>query len=277
MLPARTTTTLLPLVVLLGISTLATVAQVPQQNLPLKQGNILDSLEVDLGDRSIFLNRIEPPVLKPWVKPVAAAVESALVYEPTADELAEEKRLSALRYEWINLEAAVYVGQGTEIRMWTEQGEVVALSSIDFRIFDWLLHFEAEGVYYNLFCMAHSWTKQELAEWWKEDPTAEWPVKYQAFPQVKEGISRFEVLSAPAGKAGEAALEAMEALHAYHDANRKALMAGFEAREEARLIFEAEEAVRKANPEPPKDTVISYFPIRSVYAPGDNTKKGVSK
>jgi hypothetical protein len=69
----------------------------------------------------------------------------------------------------------------------------------------------------------------------------------------------------------------MEDLHAYHDANRKTLIAGFEAREEARRIFEAEEVVRKANPEPPKDTVINYFPIRSVYAPGGNTEQGLSK
>ncbi|MEX1118858.1 MAG: hypothetical protein WEB60_08705 [Terrimicrobiaceae bacterium] len=206
-----------------------------------------------------------------------AVAEAGAVYVPSASELAEEKRMAALRYEWINVEAAVYVGRGSELRMWTEQGEVVALSSVDARLFDSLLHFEEGGVFYNVFSMAHSWTKEELAEWRREDPASEWPVEYQTFPQEKDGLSRFEVLSVPGGKAGAAALEAMEALHAYHDANRKVLAEAFALREEARLAFEKEESVRKANPEPPEDTVINYFPIRSVYAPTGNTENGLSK
>ncbi len=266
------------LVLIFGFSLHAQTAVSDSSNrAELPATRILDSLEVDLGNRSIFLNRIEPPVLKPWVKPSVEAADSTVVYVPSAEELAEEKRFAALRYEWMNVEAAVYVDRGTEVRVWTEQGEVVALSSIDFRLFDWLFHFEAEGTFYSLFCMSYSWTKEELAEWRREDPTSEWPVDYPTFPQEKDGMSRFEVLAAPVGKAGEAALEAMEALHAYHDANRKALVDAFALREEARLVLEEQEAARKANPEPPKDTVINYFPIRSVYAPGSEMGKGTSK
>ncbi len=224
---------------------------------------VLDSLEVDLGDRSIFYNRIEPPVLKPWVKQEAAPAQESVVYVPTAEELAEEKRLAALRYEWMNVEAAVYVGKGSEVRMQTEEGEVVALSSIDFRHFDFLLHFEREGVFYNLFSMVHSWTKEELANWKREDPSATWPVEYQVFPSENDGKSRFQILKAPSGRAGSSALEAMVALHAYHDANRKALAEAFVLREEARLASERQEAERKANPIPPEDTVINYFLIES--------------
>jgi hypothetical protein len=223
---------------------------------------VLDSLEVDLGERSIFYNRVEPPVLKPWVEPVMET-EDAMVSAPTTADLAEEKRLAAMRHEWMNLEAAVYVGRGSEVRMQTEEGEVVALSSIDFRLFDSLLHFEQQGVIYNVFCMAHSWTKEELAEWRREDPAATWPTEYQTFPSHDGGKSKFQILAAPSGKAGKAALEAMAALHAYHDANRKALVEGFALREEARLASEKQEAESKANPTPPEDTVINYFLIES--------------
>jgi len=228
---------------------------------------ILDSLEIDLGDRSIFYNRIEPPILKPWVKQEAAPSEASVVYVPTAEEVAEEQRFASLRYEGVVVHAAVYVGRGSELRMWTELGEVVALSSVDFRLFEMLFDFEGEGVSYSTFCMQYSWTREELAEWRREDPTATWPVEYRAFPAELGGMSRFEVISAPRGQAGEAAIEALEALHAYHDANRKALVAAFAEREKARLAYEQEVADRKANPPPPQDTVITYFPIRSVYAP----------
>jgi len=238
----------------------------PKQPASVSSLKILDSLEVDLGDRSIFYNRIEPPVLKSWVKPKPAPAEATVIYVQTAEELAEEKRLAALRYEWLNLEAAVYVGRGSEVRMSTEEGEVVALSSIDFRHLEMLFHFEDEGVFYSAFCFQYSWTREELAEWRREDPTAAWPLEHKAFPVEVGGMSRFEVISAPRGKAGEAAIEGLEALHAYHDANRKALVAAFAEREKARLVYEQEEAERKANPPAPKDTVINYFPIRSVYA-----------
>jgi len=224
---------------------------------------VLDSLEVDLGDRSIFYNRIEPPVLKPWVRTKAAPAEPAQTYVPTAEELAEEKRLAALPYEWLNVEAAVYVGRGSEVRMSTKEGDVVALSSVDFRYFDIIFDFKGEGVSYSTFCMQYSWTQEELAEWRREDPTATWPVVYQAFPVELGGVSRFEVISAPRGEAGEAAIEALEALHAYHDANRKALVAAFAEREKARLVYEQEEAMRKANPPPPENTVVNYFLIDS--------------
>jgi len=52
------------------------------------QTTVLDSLEVDLGERSIFYNRIQPPVLKPWVRTKPAPAEQAQVYVPTAEELA---------------------------------------------------------------------------------------------------------------------------------------------------------------------------------------------
>jgi hypothetical protein len=243
------------------------------QSETLANATVLDSLEVDLGDRSIFYNRIEEPVLKPWVKQEAAPAQESVVYVPTAEDLAEEKRFAALRYEWMNVEAAVYVGKGSEVRMQTEEGEILALSSIDFRLFDSLLHFEREGVFYNLFCMTHSWTKEELADWKREDPGATWPVEYQVFPLENGGKSSFQILKAPSGKAGASALEAMAALHAFHDASRKGLAEAFALREEARLASERQEAERKANPIPREDTVIDYFLIES---PENETSRKVT-
>ncbi len=222
---------------------------------------ILDSQEVDLGDRKITYNRIETPALQPQTIPEAApevVKESVL----SAAELAEARRWESLRYEYLGGTATVFKGVGTEFRIWTTEGDAVALSSIGFNFLQSFWGFEREGVYYHTFFLAYGFSPEEFAEAKRADP--EWAARFGEFPKDEAGMSRFVVVSAPKGEAGEKAIRALEALHAQFDENRKQLQTASEESEKARL---AQEEWLKANPPVPQDTVIQFFPIRSVHAP----------
>jgi len=177
---------------------------------------ILDSQEVDLGDRSITYNRIETPILKPQPAPVTAP--EAVERVPTAEELAEQRHWESLRYENLGGSATVFEGQGTEFRLWTPEGEVVALSSIDFNFLQSLWGFERDGTYYSVFFFAWQLSPEELAEAKEAEP--EW-LPVTGFPKDLAERSRFIVVSAPKGEAGKTGVRALEDLHAYFDENRK--------------------------------------------------------
>lgn len=222
---------------------------------------VLDSQQVDLGDRKITYNRIETPALKPQ-EIQEAAPEAAKEHVPTAEELAEIRRWESLRYEYLGGTATVFNGVGTEFRIWTPEGEAVALSSIGFNFLQSFWGFERDGVYYSTFFFAFGLSPEELAEAKRADP--EWAAQFGQFPKEEAGMSRFAVVFAPKGEAGENAIRALEDLHAQFDENRKQLKAAYDESEKARI---AQEEWLKANPHIPKDTVVNFFPIRSVHAP----------
>ncbi|MDX2081038.1 MAG: hypothetical protein SFU53_09660 [Terrimicrobiaceae bacterium] len=222
---------------------------------------ILDSQEVDLGDRKITYNRIEAPALKPQPLPEAAP-EAPKEHIPTAEELAEARRWESLRYEYLGGTATVIDGVGTEFRIWTPEGDAVALSSIGFNFLNSFWDFERDGVYYSTFFFAYGYSPEEFAEAKLADP--EWAAQFGPFPKEEAGMSRFSVVSVPKGKVGENAIRALGDLHAQFDENRKQLLTAYEESEKARI---AQEEWLKANPPVPKDTVVNFFPIRSVHAP----------
>lgn len=224
----------------------------------VKTARILDSQEVDLGDHKITYNRVETPALKPQPSPEAVPLAPAKEYVPTAEELAEIRHWESLRYEYLGGSATVFDGIGTEFRLWTPEGEAVALSSINFNFLQNLWDLEREGVYYSVFFFASGYSPEEFAEAKKSEP--EWAAQFGEFPKEAAGMSRFTVVSAPKGEAGEKAIQAMEDLHAYFDEHRKQLQAAYEESEKARI---AQEEWVKAHPPQPVSTTITYFPIRS--------------
>jgi len=227
-----------------------------------RQSKVLDSQVVDLGNRKITYNRIETPALKPQPTPEAAPLAAAKEYVPTAEELAEIRHWESLRYEYLGGSATVFDGIGTEFRLWTPEGEAVALSSINFNFLQNLWDLEREGVYYSVFFFASGYSPEEFAEAKKSEP--EWAAQFGEFPKEEAGLSRFTVVSAPKGEAGERAIQALEDLHAYFDENRKQLRAAYEESEKARI---AQEEWVKAHPPTPQDTIINFFPIRSSTHP----------
>ncbi len=256
-LPRPATKTLARSIVACGIVLLFPTWVFSQESAKsVKTARILDSQVVDLGNRKITYNRIESPVLKPAADaaPVAAAKEHA----PTAEELAEIRHWESLRYEYLGGSATVFEGIGTEFRIWTPAGEAVARSSINFNFLQSLWDIEREGVYYSVFFFASDYSPQEFAEAKKSDP--EWAAQFGKFPKEEAGMSRFTVVSAPKGDAGKKAIQALEDLHAYFDENRKQLRVAYEESEKARIT---QEEWAKAHPPTPRDTVVTFFPIRS--------------
>lgn len=241
-----------------GTLLLTTIGFAQESSEAVKTARILDSQEVDLGNRKITYNRIETPALKPQPTPEAAPVTTAKEYVPTAEELAEIRHWESLRYEYLGGSATVFDGVGTEFRLWTPEGEAVALSSIDFNFLQCLWDLEREGVYYSVFFFAFGYLPEEFAEAKKSEP--EWAAQFGEFPKEAAGMSRFTVVSAPKGEAGEKAIQALEDLHAYFDENRRQLRAAYEESEKARI---AQEEWVKAHPPQPVSTTITYFPIRS--------------
>ena len=250
------------LLVAIGTLLLTTIGFAQESSMVVKNARILDSQVVDLGNRKITYNRIEAPALKPAPTPEAAPVAAAKEYVPTAEELAEIRHWESLRYEYLGGSATIFDGIGTEFRLWTPEGEAVALSSIDFNFLQCLWDLEREGVYYNVFFFASGYSPEEFAEARKSEP--EWAAQFGEFPKEAAGMSRFTVVSAPKGEAGEKAIQALEDIHSYFDENRKQLRAAYEESEKARI---AQEEWVKAHPPTPQDTIIHFFPIRSSTHP----------
>ncbi len=227
-----------------------------------QEHRLIESLEIDLGDRSIFLNRIEPPILKPQRLVLAEPDAVAFTPEPlTPEEQAEILRWEQMDYQTFYPSATAYAGKGSEVFVWTQDGGVRFLSSIDFRYFQPVYGFEGDGVYYSTFFMLDLWTDKAIAEAHVEDHSL--VVTYPNFPQEVDGVSQFEVISSAAGEENEKAIAAMEALHAYYDQNRAKLAKEYKDAEAAQI---AHAQWLKDNPPIPQDTVINYFPIRSSSA-----------
>ncbi len=222
---------------------------------------ILESVQIDLGDRSIFLNRIEPPDLKQIEAPMEQPHVVAAPIPMTPEEQAEELRWEHMDYQGFYPSATAYEGKGSEVFIWTQDGGVRFLSSIDFRFFQPVYGFEGNGVYYSTFFMLDLWADVAVAEAEQQDPSL--VIGYPSFPKEVDGVSQFEVVAGLATEENNKAIAAMEAIHAYYDENRAKLIKDYEEVEKARI---AHEQWLKDHPPIPQDTVINYFPVRSVHA-----------
>ncbi len=245
------------------VSLVATIASVYSQEPVTSKthpsfSRVLESQAVDLGNRTIIYNRVETPLLKP----VAALMPTPeIVANPTpltSEEQAEALRWEQMEYQGFYPSATAYEGKGSEVFVWTQDGGVRFLSSIDFRYFQPLYGFEGEGVYYSTFFMLDLWTDVAVAEAKAEDPSL--VIECPHFPQEVDGVSQFEVISPSPGEENEKAIAAMEALHVFYDQNRVKLIQEYHEGEAARI---AHEQWLKDHPPIPQDTVINYFPIRS--------------
>lgn len=208
---------------------------------------IRDSVEVDMGTRSIFYNRIETPVLKP--QPTPAPVSPATVEaELTAEELAEWAAWNAKADVYLFLSCTVFDHSVTEVRWWREDGEYVIWSGIDFNHLRGAWGLETDRSRFTLILGIGDESSEETGAVVPKVPAGEYRIV--GFP--KTGIAP-EVTAA------------LDDLHACYMANRESFRLAFEASEAKRL---EDEAWQRANPPVPKDTIIHYFPIRSSYNDG---------
>ncbi len=224
-------------------------------NQPASQANVLDTVEIDLGDRSIFYNRIEQPILKPQ-KVEAETPQPPPVVQLTAEEEAELRRHESLRFESLFLSVTAYPGKGSVVQWWNENGQQSALSSIDFNHLQHISDFEWNGVYYSTLFFVDSWSPY-FTEDDGTNPTTE-PIP--PFPQTENGSSTFiAVVISEMTQPSAQEVASLEALHAFYDANRIKLIKQSQEMEAARL---GQEQWLEANPPIPKDTFVNYFLIK---------------
>jgi hypothetical protein len=201
---------------------------------------VLDSVEVDYGDHSIFYNRVATPPLKPsWQKPFAPA------YVPTAEEMARAERIEAKRQVNFWISCTVFDGQFTEVRIPQDGQEVVIYSTIDFNLLAQGFDLETADSFYSLYMGLGDVTHEEFAGEWPEGLLAE---------AAKAGTSKWRVVSKLQPTADN--VRTIEDLHRYFDAHRETLIAQRAQRDAAQ---KAHEEWLKANPPVPEDIVINYF------------------
>ncbi len=210
------------------------------------------------------------------MKPRQAILDEPLVVADISAPLTPEEQAEVLRWEQMDYQgfypsATAYEGRGSDVWIWTSEGGVRILSSIDFRYFQPIYGFEGNGVYYSTFFMLDLWTDVAVQEAKGEDPSL--VIEYPNFPKEVNGKSRFEVVSGSQGEEQDKAIAAMEALHAYNDKNRAKLIKDYEEDEKARI---AHQQWLKDNPPIPKDTVINYFLIPP-FTPASPSSKETSQ
>ena len=234
----------LPALLALGMVTQAFAAE-PST---LDNARILESVEVDYGDHSVFYNRIEAPVLRPQATrtPVAAPA-------PTAAGIAHEQRLAAKREVNLWISCTVFDGQFTEVRIPQDGQEVVIQSSIDFNLLAQGFDLEAADSFYSLFMGLGDVPREEFTGVWPEQLLAE---------AAKAGVSKWLVVGEVQPTADT--VHTITDIHQYFDTHRETLMLLRQQREAAQR---AHEEWVKDNPPVPEDIVIKYFPIRSSYLP----------
>lgn len=214
----------------------------------LVNSQVLDSVEVDFGPRSIIYNRVETPALKPQPTPIPQA-PPAVEGEPTAEELAELAAWNAKADFMLFLSCTVYDRAVTEIHWQHEGGEYVIWSGVDFNHLRGASGFETERARFTLF-LGIGDESSESAN--------------MTIPEVPAG--EYRIVSFPQSGIAPDVLLAMDELHAFYRQNREQLRQAYELSEAKRL---EQEAWDRANPPVPKDTVIHYFPIRSAYNEGE--------
>lgn len=254
---------------------------------------VLEQKRIHLGNRSLFLNRVVPPVLPPAPPPPPAP-------ELTAAELEMVQRREGKESKMLFLSATVYDRQVTDLRWWENGQRYRVFSNIDFNHIAGMGEFETDSAVYWLLMGIGNESSQEIAEWNRQVEKEGWPPEMKKVMQIKvpsarafpagrssyfmapeddfvaawnryvteQGLPAEEMLApesppiAPTtGSRTKAETDsdpyaALDALHVFYDANRSRLAQEYEKREAARI---AHEKWQKEHPPVPKDTVINYW------------------
>jgi hypothetical protein len=209
---------------------------------------VLETVEVDYGDHSVFYNRVATPPLKSASqKPIAAP------YVPTAEEIARAERIESKRQVNLWISCTVFDGQFTEVRIPQNGQEVVIHSSIDFNLLAQGFDLETADSFYSLFMGLGDVTREEFAGEWPEQLLAE---------AANAGKSKWQVVSELQPTADTA--RTIEDLHRYFDAHRETLITQKAQRDAAQ---KAQDEWLRANQPAPEDIEVNFFPIRSSSAP----------
>lgn len=231
------------------------------------QFHVLQGWKADLGDRSIYLNRVAPPVLP--APPIKIQETPQVPDAALAKNLTEHKKSEVLF-----LAATVFDRKLTEIRWMDNAHECRTFSNIDFNLFGGVVTFETADTVYSLLLAIVNETTEGLTDSGAPEAARPVPVQKQipALEQFSRTQAQYLVVEDESGAAPQAKdLAALDALHLYFDANRQRLAEEFAAREAARI----EQKQRPKEPPPkPKDTIVNFWPGNGTVIM-DATRKGV--
>ena len=209
--------------------------------------HVLDSVEVQFPDHSVFYQRVAPPVAPLRRTPAPVPVAKPL----SPEEIAAQETRTSKKFEVLMIFATVYDHRVTELRWSVGERRYRAWSSIDFNDFAGSTEIETKDTVYLLMLGLGNETEASGSTWRKELPAAE------LFDPKRSG---YLLADAEKDEPPPEALAPVDALHIYYHANRERLHEEAGRRAAERLA--REQAIKEHSPKP-KDTVIRFWPKRS--------------
>ena len=218
---------------------------------PALQFQVLKTRRIQVGDHSLYLNRVAPPVLP-------AAPSSPL--PPSAEETvkASEPRQKS---EVLFLATTVYDRKVTALRWWGETGERRVFSNIDFNLLCGAGSIETPETIYTLMLAVGNEPAEEGGGSAKKTAVKDWAARFgkaipapETFSKTRSEyfVAEDETHAAPS----EEELSALDALHVYFDANQPRLADEYVKRE----ATQAEQArLLKEHPPVPRDIIVNYW------------------
>lgn len=218
---------------------------------------VLETQQVDLGNRSIFYHRVVPPNLPQPPPPVPLAPPLLTPEEEAAQFQWEQKE-----HKFIFLSATVYDRRLTELRWNDETREYRAFSNIDFNYFTGFSDFQTQTASYFFFLgignESNAAFNRLLAEGSLSARVKQALRDLAQLPQSRPSYVLVE--EKPVSPQNKNAPVDLDALHLHYAANWQKMQENFRRQE-------AENAERerwlREHPPLPKDTVIHFWPKKN--------------
>ncbi|MEM0966558.1 MAG: hypothetical protein AAGJ81_10460 [Verrucomicrobiota bacterium] len=224
---------------------------------------VVERRAVDMGDRKVILNRVNPPNLPPRAPARAATVHSDPMTEAQINEWME--KMQAKPHRLLFLSATVIDRKLTKIRWWHEGQELKGWSNVDFNYLRGIGEFETEDAYYTvLIGLGNETTKDiQIRRKFAEERGLDLDLQLTEIPDLPpftKGQAEYFVISdQPDIIENDAVFAAIDSIHAFYDQNKRELKIQYQRTE---AINAAKKRYEAANPEQPKDTVIHFWPKR---------------
>ena len=219
---------------------------------------MLDSRKINLGDHSVTLNQVVPPVF-PSPTPTATPTPTPFL---TAAQLQALQDRENKPHKWIMIEATVYDQQTTDFR-WYLNGHptIHALSDINFSYLTGIPDLETADSVYEYWIMVSDGDSISP----DTDPSVvAWVTKArQMLPNLIASPNHRSAYFIAEGDTtnpdAQDGIKALNALHSYYDANSSTLVP---SHQKQMADYAAQQQYLKDHPPIPQDTVINYWRIK---------------
>jgi hypothetical protein len=210
---------------------------------------VLQTIKIDLGNRSVIYNLVAPPLLPttPAPDPIPPAPP------PTADQISalQQQMQPPKQNVILFFLATVYDRQVTQLRWSDENGEHVAYSNLDLNFYSGRATLEtADTSYFLLMALSNSTRDAAAAE----------NVQVPPLSQFDPTRSQYVIAQDGSTPPTDASVKWLDAMHAYFDANKQQMIDSYNASVAAQA---AQAQWLLDHPPVPQDTVINLWPMKS--------------